>query len=483
MLTMTHSSKPLEMKEQSNHKLHFKFIVQNPNSSFFSLKLEDSDFSSNQLILNSLVGTLVKYDLSGKISPYLAESWSVSDDRMKWIFRLKNNLSYSDNISIDALLFKSVLESNISKMLKTSDAVIVFDKLNGWHEFVNGESSGISGIKVNSTNEIEFDFLTYPGDVIEALRMPAFGLWIENNGVLQSTGSYELELYSKSKVIIKAKKNVQCEFKLIEFNFTNNFDPASESAEIVIYKVPYYQQYADYPRFFSVLSAPTRFEGFVLSPYKINLFNDIKNRKIFQNVVNSFWPEIVKSKNLFATARTDLLEDSDLKSHVLTSETKLTFAFERALYSDQELDDYKKIINSFLKGSNIEFEFVFKDNNNSGDFFKKTDSNSYFDARITTVDVGDWPDQFVLNMMFCTKLGVNFPDPNNSICSFLKNIKNDNFDQLAVDRLNKIIFDEAIIIPIKHHSEKWLVSNKIDPNTFPATTVYPRFDLIKLKYK
>ncbi len=48
-----------------------------------------SDQVDNQSILNALVATLVKYGVSGKIEPYLASSWGISEDLKVWEFSIR----------------------------------------------------------------------------------------------------------------------------------------------------------------------------------------------------------------------------------------------------------------------------------------------------------------------------------------------------------------------------------------------------------
>ena len=63
----------------------------------------------------------------------------------------------------------------------------------------------------------------------------------------------------------------------------------------------------------------------------------------------------------------------------------------------------------------LSFELLSRTQNDK-EWFKKTDSNTYFDARVSSVDIGAYPDYMALKMMFCSKLGVNFPDLDDEIC-------------------------------------------------------------------
>ena len=102
---------------------------------------------------------------------------------------------------------------------------------------------------------------------------------------------------------------------------------------------------------------------------------------------------------------------------------------------------------------------------------------------MASVDIGAYPDYFVVKMMFCSQMGIKFPDPSGNICKLVnEGIKSASIvNQEFVDQFNKFLHEDAVVIPIFHHSDKWLVSNVFDPTSLPATTLYPQFELIKLR--
>jgi hypothetical protein len=98
---MTFSS--AEMDSRESHQLNY--IFHRPEMApevSFSLAPSHSDSFENQTILNALVGTLVKYDVSGRIEPYLASSWSKSKDGRRWEFALQDHLECEDGTPITA---------------------------------------------------------------------------------------------------------------------------------------------------------------------------------------------------------------------------------------------------------------------------------------------------------------------------------------------------------------------------------------------
>ena len=64
----------------------FEIRVVNNASVPLSLKFEKSDYISNQMILNNLIATLVKYDNSGNLVPFLSQGWTIENNGLLWKF-------------------------------------------------------------------------------------------------------------------------------------------------------------------------------------------------------------------------------------------------------------------------------------------------------------------------------------------------------------------------------------------------------------
>ena len=107
----------------------------------FSLTKELSERIINFDILNNLVGTLVKRDGSGRLTPYLAETWSVSEDKKKWQFKLRSGLKCDNGEPLNAEIFVKHL---IPKFLAYAEkGKALFEQLEGWEVFVKGRESSI----------------------------------------------------------------------------------------------------------------------------------------------------------------------------------------------------------------------------------------------------------------------------------------------------------------------------------------------------
>ena len=86
-------------------------------------------------------------------------------------------------------------------------------------------------------------------------------------------------------------------------------------------------------------------------------------------------------------------------------------------------------------------------------------------------------------MMFCSELGVRYPDPSNRICNLVKDYE-DWSGPLPTDyikNLNQIIYDDACVVPLEHFGPQWILSDNINSDLFPSTVETPLFELIELK--
>lgn len=472
------------MKEPSS-KIEFRIAVTNPAQSHFSFKKEDADFSYNQIVLNTVVGTLVKYGPSGRIEPYLAESWSVSSNNKIWSFKFRPGLLAENGDAINARSFFKILKNNLKHYSK-SGSVIVFDHLIGWKNFISDKTDTLQGLSF-SDDSITFVFDSPPDSFLELLRMPYFGFWLNGDSPI-STGPYKFKSIKQDEIILSLRDNWfsssidsarEVIIRFTDFNFAN-----FNNLKTTIIRLPFFVEKESYPNVgYWIMSPPTRLESFVLSPEKKNFFNLLHNRRIFNNEIRNHFPDIVKADFFYQSAKSNINSNNETEGYQNISDVSpLTFALERANYSKQELDNLNKLIKSALTGTNIKFQIIGRDLNDK-DWFKKTDSNSFFDARISSVDIGASPLYTAIKMMFCTKLGINFPDPSGKICALVsKGITTlQEIDQDFINQFNQILYDDSVVIPIQHHSDKWFVTNDIDPKSMPPTTLYPQFELIRTR--
>ncbi len=83
-------------------------------------------YNPNQMFAQALVyESLVQYSDSGKIIPWLAESWTISPDGKEYIFKLRKDVKFSDGSVFNAAAVK-----------KNFDAVLANGKRHDWLAFI-----------------------------------------------------------------------------------------------------------------------------------------------------------------------------------------------------------------------------------------------------------------------------------------------------------------------------------------------------------
>ena len=59
--------------------------------------------------------TLVKFDEKMNTSPWLAESWEISNDKLTWTFKIRDNVKFSNGKPLTAEAVKASLERSFAK--------------------------------------------------------------------------------------------------------------------------------------------------------------------------------------------------------------------------------------------------------------------------------------------------------------------------------------------------------------------------------
>lgn len=83
-------------------------------------------YSPNQMFAQAMVyEPLVRYGANGEVEPWLAESWTISEDGRTYLFTLRRGVRFSDGTPFDATAVK-----------KNFDAVLTNAKRHDWLEFI-----------------------------------------------------------------------------------------------------------------------------------------------------------------------------------------------------------------------------------------------------------------------------------------------------------------------------------------------------------
>lgn len=86
-------------------------------------------------------------------------------------------------------------------------------------------------------------------------------------------------------------------------------------------------------------------------------------------------------------------------------------------------------------------------------------------------------------MIFCSKLGVRYPDPSGNICKLVSEyeVQQKEIDESYITRFNDTLFDDAVVIPVYFGSTAWLVSRDINLDSIPSSVIYFQFEKVRFE--
>lgn len=139
--------------------------------------LNPHTYLPNQMTAQAMVyESLVEYNDDGTISPKLAESWDISDDKTAYIFHLRKDVKYSDGTAFNA-----------DNVIRNFDAVLANRDMHFWMGMVNHIKEVV---KVDDfTVRLQLDEPYYP--VLNELAFVRPFRFLGDNGFPQQDATYE----------------------------------------------------------------------------------------------------------------------------------------------------------------------------------------------------------------------------------------------------------------------------------------------------
>ncbi|MBF0365303.1 MAG: hypothetical protein HQK50_07005 [Oligoflexia bacterium] len=477
------------------------YVITDETSSI-SFSPYDSDLDTNATVVDHLVGTLVKYGPDGRYAPFLAEKWYSTQDN-KWIFELKENLSSEDGQKITAENYVKSLKF-IFKKLAHDGTLPTFDALIGWKEFIRGAGE-LKGLYYKDDKTLVFEFDRKIEGLIDYLAMPYYGFYSssdfnpdgtwKNNQKISSTGAYKVKRYTENEILLEMRQDIFSYDKfapqLVLVKKQKSEDALKENRSRSLLTISLEGKSISQSDFTLIKGPPIVLTTIILSPYKENVFHDLSMREVFVEDVLEY-----QTSNRFESSdkivSTDFFVDypgkqtSTPKGSIAPKDTlKIVKGKEVLIYIPSLLAkaerDYLDTLFTFIltKKHGIKFTYA-SDDPKDEQLIQKKINNKFFDIRVSTVFAGSTIDWFIVKMIFCTKLGVSYPDPSGRMCSLTKSYEEGkvalkDFQQ----RFNQIYREDSSVIPMFHGGATWLVSKDIDLKNIASTMSHPRFDLIR----
>lgn len=137
----------------------------------------------------AIFDTLVRFDKDLKTIPWLAESWSISNDKKTILFKLRKGVKFHDGsemtaedvrFSFERLLIPELKSPRAGKLYSPKNTTKIGSKdwelIEGSKDFFTGKSKSISGIKVIDPYTIEFKLTRPYGPIIQLMGMINFAV-------------------------------------------------------------------------------------------------------------------------------------------------------------------------------------------------------------------------------------------------------------------------------------------------------------------
>ena len=466
----------------------------------FSLSPYDSDALGNLTVMEHVVGTLVKYGGGARYEPFLAERWSVSSDAREWDFFLRNSIADDKGTPITAPNYVRGLATVLFRLSKSDPALPVFEHLVNWSKFLKTGAVEDLGVRATSDGQVRFAFSKKPDGFLEYLAMPYYGFYDladfaadgswKNPQTITASGAFRVMAISQNEVTLEKRKGW---FSLVEGGpdrvliRNTDFETAKkDSGHSIIFRKLSDEE--GYPKRFRLVSAtPTILNGLVLSPYIQRLFHDPENRKLFyvrlRETQKSFAfhsPNASFSEYFYPLSKSDLAQVKPSYTNFKVYDSQPLKVSISSTLTPGEQEYSRELIRRVFAGSDIKIDFVIEDRKKPG-WLDEMRTNRAFDIRMARVDIGGNIENWGIKMMFCSKLGIGFPDVNGKVCSLVGRYE----DILAIDEqyvreFNAAVHDDMTVIPLWHSSLTWLFSEDLGLEHFSPTMTFPRFDLLTL---
>lgn len=479
----------LETRLNSDYKLKILFFTPYED---ISLDLLSSDHISNLAIVEQLIGTLVKYGNNGLYEPFLANSWNSSNDFLKWNFKLNKNLTDQNGEIINAYSYIESLKNSI-KYLSSHLGKTALDSLIDIEKIKTGDANQY-GLIAKSEFEIQFNFKERPNGLIQHLAQPYYGFlsnnnydnngnWLNKKSII-SSGQYEIKQWKNDKTVILKKRDIAS---------NNNQSPsevyfslAKDKSDIDIedtYTIYFNSVEAeDYLESFnSLITTPELLLSFSLGFGRAEVLKSKEERVLFKKKFTFYIHEnFIMNKNSFPVTKFFELE-SKIEPKI---EEQINYNGEFVVaLSNSYPQKYEKILKNAIKyalpNAQVKIQRYRRDDKNE---IAKILSNNYYQMRPTTVNTSSGYENWIIDMMFCTKLGISFPDPQGTICELVRSIHSGKvLESDGAILLNDIIEKEAYIIPVFREGTRFHFTNDLDIDSQSPTVALLRFDLIHRK--
>src|SRR5690606_320132 len=109
-------------------------------------------------------------------------------------------------------------------------------------------------------------------------------------------------------------------------------------------------------------------------------------------------------------------------------------------------------------------------------------SNRDYDLRLISSSIGGGISNWIIDMMFCSSLGVCFPDASGRICKLVESHKyNALTESEYTKKFNQIIAEDATVLPLHHTGSLWIFGTDLSSDGISPISPVPGIEQLSLQ--
>ncbi|SMF34919.1 ABC transporter substrate-binding protein [Pseudobacteriovorax antillogorgiicola] len=466
-----------------------------------------SDVSTNQTVLVQVIGTLARVDMTSKLTPYIAESWKISEDGRQWKFKIRENLKCEDGTPITARGYVKGLNSVAKIYAQKKDQLVVFNKLQGWPGLKNfrNKPHDLEGV-IASEDVVTFNFVEKPIGFFPYLAMPYFGYYcpknFDTNGnwldpqKAVSSDAYRIEAFKGNVVTLKARKDWFSRkvgsADRVKVKYSKLSDAIASKAKykaIISQKVKEDKRPSD---LVMIESFPSMLSAINITIARDNVFQIKSVRHAFRDYLRINMAKLYVKGSLFD--RTDQVFHAANPISSLPRPPKVPSIPSRLkekeviwLYPSSKGSEWREFLRHSIVRTfeNLGLKYKLVDDYHLPDWSDRAKRGKYYDIRVTFVETGGTAQNWVAHMMWCSKMGVGFPDPSGKVCELIKargKKYNDEFvDARYLEKLKEYVDEDATVVPMVYSNHLFFFTKNIDLEKYNVLNDHIYFKDLVLK--
>lgn len=459
-----------------------------------SLNLYEAETYNNAVVIQPLIGGLVKYSNQGRYEPLVAEKWQ-STDGYDWSFQIKPNLYCENGEPITPRGFKKSLELSFRYLSKAAP-VPIFSKLQGFDKFVANEANEVIGISIED-DTLKFKFVSPVrsglvqllsfapfGFICSANRQQETGEWLDNENFV-SSGPFKVDLLKTGEKFLLTKrddwpiisKKIPAKVEVTVVRDSSQILPDSP----MIIDTTLLKEEINIDGFRKFTLVPEYLTYIAISPR--SQFKEDARRKAFASAIKEYFKHNFSPQsghylaNSFYPNQDSFYDSADnTKLEKIKSKNKILIMGKEPKDGDTFFPVWKSL-KGFLRHYELDYEF----DSRPKTYFETRDPLNY-DIRIGASSIGGGIEPWGINTLFCSDFGPRIPDPSNRICKSLADYENNNIDEQEFARLfNESVRADFGVVPLFHSGNNLYISeNSINYDSISPLISVVRFDELEL---